>query len=174
MRDIFVRFECDTQIYRPSKAGLPCKVTEKFTQIDLHPDKVSNHQMGLVFEELIRRFAELANETVGEHFTPREVIQLMVDLIFAEDGMDLSKPSIVRTIYDPTAGTGGMLSVTEAGSAGAQDKEKALLSQILNKLNDLLTGDLSDNDLLSHAMTAKGKLPDNQVLVQQAANSLKE
>jgi type I restriction enzyme M protein len=113
VRDIFERFEFDTQIDRLSKAGLLYQVTEKFTQIDLHPDKVTNHQMGLVFEELIRRFAELSNETAGEHFTPREVIRLMVDLIFAEDGMDLSKPSVVRTIYDPTAGTGGMLSVAE-------------------------------------------------------------
>lgn len=113
VRDIFERFEFDTQIDRLSKAGLLYQVTEKFTQIDLHPDKVTNHQMGLVFEELIRRFAELSNETAGEHFTPREVIRLMVDLIFAEDGTDLSKPSVVRTIYDPTAGTGGMLSVAE-------------------------------------------------------------
>ena len=113
VRDIFDRFEFDIQIDRLSKAGLLYQVTEKFTQIDLHPDKVTNHQMGLVFEELIRRFAELSNETAGEHFTPREVIRLMVDLIFAEDGVDLAKPSVVRTIYDPTAGTGGMLSVAE-------------------------------------------------------------
>ena len=67
--------------------------------------------MGTIFEELIRKFAELSNETAGEHFTPREVIRLMVNLIFAEDDEVLSKPGVVRTIYDPTAGTGGMLSV---------------------------------------------------------------
>ena len=74
---------------------------------------VSNAAMGAVFEELIRRFAELSNETAGEHFTPREVIRLMVNLLFIEDSEALTKPGIVRTLYDPTAGTGGMLSVAE-------------------------------------------------------------
>lgn len=111
--DIFERFEFDAQIDRLSKSGLLYLVVEKFTQIDLHPNKVSNHEMGYVFEELIRRFAELSNETAGEHFTPREVIRLMVNLIFTEDDDALTKPGIVRTIYDPTAGTGGMLSVAE-------------------------------------------------------------
>ncbi len=113
VRDIFDRFEFDTQVERLSKAGLLYQVVEKFAQIDLHPERVTNHQMGLVFEELIRLFAELSNETAGEHFTPREVIRLMVNLLFVEDDAALSKPGIVRTIYDPTAGTGGMLSVSE-------------------------------------------------------------
>lgn len=113
VRDVFERFEFATQIDRLSKAGLLYQVTERFANVDLHPDRVSNHQMGLVFEELIRRFAELSNETAGEHFTPREVIRLMVGLLFVEDGEALGKPGIVRTIYDPTAGTGGMLSVAE-------------------------------------------------------------
>ena len=75
------------------------------------PRSSATHQMGLVFEELIRKFAELSNETAGEHFTPREVIRLMVNLLFVEDDDVLTKPGVVRTIYDPTAGTGGMLSV---------------------------------------------------------------
>jgi type I restriction enzyme M protein len=111
VRDIFESFEFHTQVERLAKAGLLYQVTEQFAQIDLHPDHVSNYQMGLVFEELIRKFAELSNETAGEHFTPREVIRLMVNLIFIEDDDALSKPGIVRTIYDPTAGTGGMLSI---------------------------------------------------------------
>jgi len=86
---------------------------QKFAAVDLHPSKVDNHRMGLVFEELIRRFAELSNETAGEHFTPREVIRLMVALIFAPDQDVLSKGSPVRSLYDPTAGTGGMLSVAD-------------------------------------------------------------
>jgi len=113
VRDIFDHFEFEKQIDRLEKAGLLYLVTEKFTNADLHPNKVSNAQMGLVFEELIRKFAELSNETAGEHFTPREVIRLMVDLIFLEDSDALTKPGIVRTIYDPTAGTGGMLSIAE-------------------------------------------------------------
>jgi type I restriction enzyme M protein len=109
VRDIFERFEFVAQVDRLAKAGLLYQVTEKFARIDLHPGVVDNHQMGLAFEELIRRFAELSNETAGEHFTPREVIKLMVSLLFVEDDDLLSKPSVVRTIYDPTAGTGGML-----------------------------------------------------------------
>jgi type I restriction enzyme M protein len=111
VRNIFESFEFHTQVDRLAKAGLLYLVTEKFAKIDLHPDKVSNAQMGAVFEELIRKFAELSNETAGEHFTPREVIRLMVNLIFIEDDAALTKPGVVRSLYDPTAGTGGMLSV---------------------------------------------------------------
>jgi len=110
-RDIFERFDFHTQIERLAKADLLYLVTEKFAHFDLHPDVVDNTQMGLVFEELIRKFAELSNETAGEHFTPREVIRLMVNLIFIEDDAALGQGHAVRTIYDPTAGTGGMLSV---------------------------------------------------------------
>ncbi len=111
VRDIFESFDFHTQIDRLAKAGLLYLVTEKFANIDLHPEVVSNAQMGSVFEELIRKFAELSNETAGEHFTPREVIRLMVNLLFIEDDDALTKPGVVRSIYDPTAGTGGMLSV---------------------------------------------------------------
>jgi len=113
VRDIFERFEFATQVDRLARAGLLYQVTERFARIDLHPEKVDSHQMGLVFEELIRRFSELSNETAGEHFTPREVISLMVHLLFVEDDEVLSKPGVIRTIYDPTAGTGGMLSVAD-------------------------------------------------------------
>jgi type I restriction enzyme M protein len=113
VRDIFERFEFHTQIDRLIKAGLLYQVTEKFANIDLHPEKVSNDQMGSIFEELIRKFAELSNETAGEHFTPREVIRLMVYFLFIGDDDALTKPGVVRSIYDPTAGTGGMLSVAE-------------------------------------------------------------
>ncbi|MGF1501757.1 MAG: type I restriction-modification system subunit M N-terminal domain-containing protein [Paracoccaceae bacterium] len=113
VKDIFDRFAFETQIDRLIKNKLLYLVTEKFTGIDLHPDNVTNMQMGLVFEELIRKFAEASNDTAGEHFTPREVIRLMVNLIFVEDGDVLSKPGTVRTIYDPAAGTGGMLSVAD-------------------------------------------------------------
>ncbi|MBF0098685.1 MAG: SAM-dependent DNA methyltransferase [Magnetococcales bacterium] len=111
VRDVFERFEFHTQVERLAKAGLLYQVVEKFAGFDLHPESVSNYQMGLVFEELIRRFAELSNETAGEHFTPREVIRLMVNLLFIEDDPVLATPGVVRTLYDPTAGTGGMLSI---------------------------------------------------------------
>src|SRR5690606_7331825 len=118
---------------RLAKAGLLYQVTERFARIDLHPKAVDNHQMGLVFEELIRRFAELSNETAGEHFTPREVIRLMVNLIFIEDDEILSRPGVVRTIYDPTAGTGGMLSI--AGEYLAEHNPKARLTMHGQELN---------------------------------------
>lgn len=113
VRDIFERFDFLTQIDRLHKCGLLYQVAERFAQIDLHPEAVDNMQMGLVFEELIRKFAEISNETAGEHFTPREVIRLMVNLIFIEDDEVLTKPGVVRDLYDPTAGTGGMLSIAE-------------------------------------------------------------
>lgn len=133
VRDIFEHFEFQAQIERLNKAGLLYQVTEKFTNIDLHPEAVSNAQMGLVFEELIRKFAEISNETAGEHFTPREVIRLMVNLIFVEDDEVLTKPGVVRTLYDPTAGTGGMLSV--AGEHLATMNPQARLTVYGQELN---------------------------------------
>jgi type I restriction enzyme M protein len=113
VRDIFERFEFDKQIERLDAENLLYLVTQKFTAVDLHPNKVTNIEMGLMFEELIRKFAETSNETAGEHFTPREVIKLMVSLLFIADDEALSKKGVVRSIYDPTAGTGGMLSVAD-------------------------------------------------------------
>ncbi|WP_432258019.1 type I restriction-modification system subunit M [Cupriavidus sp. TMH.W2] len=134
-RDIFERFDFHTQIERLAKANLLYLVTEKFANIDLHPTTVDNAQMGLVFEELIRKFAEISNETAGEHFTPREVIRLMVNLIFIEDD-DVLTPgnAVVRTIYDPTAGTGGMLSV--AGEHLLEHNPSARLTMFGQELND--------------------------------------
>src|SRR6185503_5035382 len=88
-------------------------VVSKFAEIDLHPNAVSNIAMGYVFEELIRRFNEAANETAGDHFTPREVIRLMVNLLFAPDRDILVKKQIVKTLFDPASGTGGMLAVAD-------------------------------------------------------------
>jgi type I restriction enzyme M protein len=117
--DIFEKYEFDDQIKKLEEAELLYLVAKKFAEIDLHPDQVSNSDMGLVFEELIRKFAELSNETAGEHFTPREVIRLMVDLLFHGDNEALIKPGVIRTLYDPTAGTGGMLSIAEEYLTGA-------------------------------------------------------
>lgn len=134
VRDIFERFEFYAQIDRLAKSDLLYQVTERFANIDLHPNRVTNVQMGLVFEELIRKFAEISNETAGEHFTPREVIRLMVNLLFIEDDDVLAKPGVVRTIYDPTAGTGGMLSV--AGEYLMEHNPQARLTMFGQELND--------------------------------------
>ncbi|WP_373980678.1 type I restriction-modification system subunit M [Achromobacter sp. JD417] len=134
-RDIFERFDFHTQVERLAKANLLYLVTEKFVNIDLHPSVVDNASMGLVFEELIRKFAEISNETAGEHFTPREVIRLMVNLLFIEDD-DVLTPgaAVVRTIYDPTAGTGGMLSI--AGEHLLAHNPQARLNMYGQELND--------------------------------------
>jgi type I restriction enzyme M protein len=113
-RDIFLeRFGFATHIEKLARDNLLYLVFQRFAEVDLHPATVPNHMMGLLFEELIRRFAEQSNETAGEHFTPREVIRLMVDLLFVEDDDALRKAGIVRSLYDPACGTGGMLSVAE-------------------------------------------------------------
>ncbi len=113
VRDIFERFEFDKTLNKLAEKNKLYSVTEKFAQADFHPNVVSNIQMGLIFEELIRWANERSNETAGDHYTPREVIALMVQLIFALDDDALSKKGVVRSIYDPTAGTGGMLSVAD-------------------------------------------------------------
>ncbi len=113
IRDILEHFDLEAQVTRLDKANLLYLVVSKFADIDLHPDTVSNLEMGYLYEELIRRFSELSNETAGEHFTPREVIRLMVNLLFIDDDDLLAKPGIVKTMFDPACGTGGMLSVAE-------------------------------------------------------------
>ncbi len=135
VRDIFERFDFFTQVERLAKSNLLYLVAEKFANIDLHPEAVDNARMGFVFEELIRKFAEISNETAGEHFTPREVIRLMVNLLFIEDD-DVLTPgnAIVRTIYDPTAGTGGMLSM--ASEYLLEHNPQARLTMFGQELND--------------------------------------
>lgn len=109
-REIFEHFKFTEFIAQLNDANLLFKVVKKFATTDLSPKSISNHDMGLVFEELIRRFAESSNETAGEHFTPRDIVRLTTALVFMEDDAVLSKEGIIRTIYDPTAGTGGFLS----------------------------------------------------------------
>ena len=128
VRDIFESFEFHLQVDKLDMAKLLHMVCERFAQIDLHPETVSNAEMGLVFEELIRKFAELSNETAREHFTPREVIKLMVNLHFIEDDQALTQSGIVRSLYDPTAGTGGMLSVAEEHLVGMNPSARLVLS----------------------------------------------
>ena len=110
-REILEAFDIYTQITRLYKANLLYLVVSRFVDdIDLHPDRVSNNEMGYIFEELIRRFSEMSNETAGEHFTPREVIRLMVSILFDPDLDKIIDPGYMAKLYDPAAGTGGMLS----------------------------------------------------------------
>ena len=112
-RDIVGKFNFDVQIDRLDDRNLLYLVVSKFAELDLSPEAVSDLDMGYLYEELIRKFSELSNETAGEHFTPREVIRLMVNLLFRDDDELLTKPGVVKTLLDPACGTGGMLSVAE-------------------------------------------------------------
>ncbi len=112
-REIIDKYDFYPQITRLRTAKLLYPVVQKFADVDLHIERVDNHQMGYVFEELIRRFSEISNETAGEHFTPREVIKLMVNLLLAPDAARLTEPAPVINILDPACGTGGMLSAAE-------------------------------------------------------------
>jgi type I restriction enzyme M protein len=112
VREIFEKFEFEKEIEKLDEANRLFEVVKEFATIDLHPDRVPNLAMGYVFENLIRRFNEQANEEAGDHFTPREVIRLMAHLIYTGDE-DIYRPGIARTVYDPACGTGGMLSVSE-------------------------------------------------------------
>ncbi|MDM8517688.1 class I SAM-dependent DNA methyltransferase, partial [Desulfobacterales bacterium HSG16] len=109
-REIFEYFNFGEFIGQLNDSNLLYKIVQKVRKTDLSPKAISNYEMGLVFEELIRRFAESSNETAGEHFTPRDIVRLTTSLVFMEDDEALTKPGIIRTIYDPTAGTGGFLS----------------------------------------------------------------
>ena len=112
-RDTIEKFGFDHHIQRLAKADLLYLVVSKFADIDLHPESVSNEEMGYLYEELVRRFSELSNETAGEHFTPREVIRVMVDLLFAPDDALLAGTGAIKTMLDPACGTGGMLSIAQ-------------------------------------------------------------
>jgi hypothetical protein len=113
-RDIFDKFEFDNEIAKLDENNRLYAIIKDFCRadIDLSPAKLSNFDMGRVFEELVRKFNEQANQEAGDHFTPREVVRLMVNLVFCDE-QDVFKKGIYRTVYDPTAGTGGMLSVAE-------------------------------------------------------------
>ncbi len=134
VRDIFLdKFLFTDQLKRLKDGGILWNVFERFAEIDLHPDTISNLEMGYLFEELIRRFSEISNETAGEHFTPREVIRLIVDLLIANDDEKLTGRGIIRQVYDPACGTGGMLALTEEALKDFNDAIRVeLFGQELN------------------------------------------
>ena len=113
IQDIFEKFDFNKQLERLEGGDLLFLVIQELNKVDLHPSAVDNYQMGHVFEELLRKFSEMSNETAGEHYTPRDVIGLMTELLFSPDINDLKKPHVIKKIYDPACGTGGMLSVAK-------------------------------------------------------------
>lgn len=113
MREVLEKFDFDNTISKLDEAGLLFQVLERFRQVDLHPDLIDNPTMGTIFEELLRKFNEALNENPGEHFTPRDVVHLMVDLMLAGDVARIRKKGVVCTVYDPCCGSGGMLMITK-------------------------------------------------------------
>jgi type I restriction enzyme M protein len=113
MREVIEKYDFDNTISKLDEAGLLFQVVERFKNVDLHPDEVDNPMMGTIFEELIRKFNEALNENPGEHFTPRDVVHLMVDLMLAGDADRIRAKGVVRSVYDPCCGSGGMLMITK-------------------------------------------------------------
>lgn len=111
VHQIIENFQLDKPVEKLLKNKKLYSLIDKFTEVDLHPSKVDNHLMGSVFEELLRKFSEMSNETSGEHYTPRDVVRLLVSLVFSNDGDNLKGEGIIRSIFDPCCGTGGMLTI---------------------------------------------------------------
>lgn len=161
--EIIENFQLEKPVEKLSKNNRLFILVDKFTEVDLHPDNVSNHDMGLVFEELLRKFSEMSNETSGEHYTPRDVVRLLVALVFSEDKEDLIGEGKVRSIFDPCCGTGGMLTIGEEYiHQNINDKVKLrLLGQELNpqtysicKSDMLITAQDTDNIRLGSSLSA--------------------
>ncbi|MEF3764090.1 class I SAM-dependent DNA methyltransferase [Escherichia coli] len=159
-REIFEHFDFFNTIDKLEEADLLYKVAKRFATTDLHPNTISNYGMGLVFEELIRRFAESSNETAGEHFTPRDIVELTTSLLFANED-ELTSSGLVRSIYDPTAGTGGFLSsgmeyvhkLNENASLSAFGQELNPESYAICKADMLIKGQKVDNIKLGNTLS---------------------
>lgn len=160
-REIFEHFDFFNTIDKLAEADLLYEVVKRFKSTDLHPNTISNYGMGLVFEELIRRFAESSNETAGEHFTPRDIVRLTTSLVFTNDDEALTQAGLVRSIYDPTAGTGGFLSsgmeylheLNEKASLSAFGQELNPESYAICKADMLIKGQKVDNIKLGNTLS---------------------
>ena len=154
VREILDNFQITKIVDKLVKNDLLFQIVDKFTEIDLHPDRVTNHEMGYIYEELLRRFNEFIGETAGHHFTPREIIKLMVNLLFSEHTAELKGKGLVRSVFDPACGTGGMLTIAKEHilSNINPDIEVVMYGQELNeqtyaiaKSDVLIMGEEADN-----------------------------
>jgi type I restriction enzyme M protein len=160
-REIFEHFDFFNTIVKLEEADLLYKVAKRFATTDLHPEVVDNYHMGLVFEELIRRFAESSNDTAGEHFTPRDIVRLTTSLVFCNDDDLLTQSGLVRSIYDPTAGTGGFLSsgmeyvheLNDKAALSAFGQELNPESYAICKADMLIKGQKVDNIKLGNTLS---------------------
>ena len=137
MREVLERFDFDNTISKLDEAGLLFQVLERFRAVDLHPDRVDNPTMGTIFEELIRRFNEALDENPGEHFTPRDVVHLMVELMLAGDEPEIARPGVVRTICDPCCGSGGMLMIAKERITEGRSRNGERLRPPINPQADI-------------------------------------
>ncbi len=137
MREVLERFDFDNTISKLDEAGLLFQVLERFKSVDLHPDRVDNATMGTIFEELLRKFNEALNENPGEHFTPRDVVHLMVDLMLADDEARIRGKGVVRTVYDPCCGSGGMLMITKEHITAGLTHSGTLVQPPINPVAEL-------------------------------------
>ena len=162
VHQIIENFQLDKPVDKLLKNNKLYSLIDKFTEVDLHPDKVDNHLMGSIFEELLRRFSEMSNETSGEHYTPRDVVNLLVSLVFTGDTINLEGDGIIRSIFDPCCGTGGMLTVgKEWVHSNVSDSVRfKLYGQELNpqtfsicKSDFLITGEDPDNIKLGSSLS---------------------
>ncbi|MBL42408.1 MAG: restriction endonuclease subunit M [Rhodospirillaceae bacterium] len=160
--EIVENYQLDKPVERLSKTGRLFQFIDKLSEVDLHPDKVSNHMMGQIFEELLRRFSEMSNETSGEHYTPRDVVRLLVSLVFSEDKENLQGDGIVRSIFDPCCGSGGMLTIGKEWIQENvnQDIQLRLVGQELNpqtfalcKSDMMITGEDPENIRLGNSLS---------------------
>jgi len=138
MREVIEKFDFDNTISKLDEAGLLFKVLERFRNVDLHLDNVDNATMGTIFEELIRKFNEALNENPGEHFTPRDVVHLMVDLMLAGDEQAIAGMNAIRTIYDPCCGSGGMLTIAKGHiTEGITNEDDVVIQEPINVQADI-------------------------------------
>jgi type I restriction enzyme M protein len=133
MREVLEKFDFDNTISKLDEAGLLFQVLERFKNVDLHPERIDNPTMGTIFEELIRKFNEALNENPGEHFTPRDVVHLMADLMLAGDEKEIRAKKAIRTVYDPCCGSGGMLMITKEHITVGLRKNGDVLRPAINK-----------------------------------------
>ena len=177
MREVLERFDFDNTISKLEESGLLFQVLERFGNVDLHPDVIDNATMGTIFEELIRRFNEALNENPGEHFTPRDVVHLMVDLMLAGDKGNISGDGVVRTVYDPCCGSGGMLTIAKEHITVGHRENGSLSTGPVNPLADIYlygqevnpeTWAVSKSDLFMKDPT--GKDADNVVFGSTLSN----
>lgn len=133
MREVLEKFDFDNTISKLDEAGLLFQVLERFKKVDLHPDKIDNPTMGTIFEELIRKFNEALNENPGEHFTPRDVVHLMVDVMLAGEEKEIRAKKAIRTVYDPCCGSGGMLMIAKEHITVGLRKNGDLLRSAINR-----------------------------------------